>query len=118
MARKIKKLEEPKGYNGWKNYETWAVALWIDNEEPSYRHARRMARAAKEESEEHKAEIAERGSRILGVPREPRGILADMLKEWAEEQMPNIGASMWSDLLNAAFGEVDWYEIAAAILSE
>lgn len=53
-----------------------------------------------------------------GIAREARGILADSLKEWAEEQMPNIGASMWSDLLNAAFGEVDWYEIAAAILSE
>ena len=21
-----------RGYNGWSNYETWAVALWLDNE--------------------------------------------------------------------------------------
>ena len=24
-------------YNGWTNWETWNLALWIDNEEPCYR---------------------------------------------------------------------------------
>ena len=24
-------------YEGWKNWETWNVILWIDNEEPLYR---------------------------------------------------------------------------------
>ena len=28
-------------YNGWTNYETWNVALWIGNEESLYRAARR-----------------------------------------------------------------------------
>jgi hypothetical protein len=31
-----------KPYNGWSNYETWAVKLWIDNER---RVVYRMARA-------------------------------------------------------------------------
>lgn len=31
-------------YNGWKNYETWNVALWIGNEEPLYRDAVRFMR--------------------------------------------------------------------------
>lgn len=26
-------------YNGWQNYETWNVALYIQNEEPLYRVA-------------------------------------------------------------------------------
>ena len=25
--------DENKGYNGWTNYETWNVALWIGNEQ-------------------------------------------------------------------------------------
>ena len=27
-------------YNGWKNYETWNVALWIQNDEGFYNVAR------------------------------------------------------------------------------
>ena len=25
-------------FNGWANWETWNVALWLQNEEPLYRH--------------------------------------------------------------------------------
>ena len=32
-------------YNGWTNYETWAVALWIDNEQATYQTAREIVRA-------------------------------------------------------------------------
>ena len=27
-------------FNGWANYDTWNVALYIQNEEPVYRHCR------------------------------------------------------------------------------
>ena len=31
-------------YNGWTNYQTWNVALYIQNEEPLYREAVRYVR--------------------------------------------------------------------------
>jgi hypothetical protein len=34
-------------YNGWTNYETWAVSLWLGNEESSYRHWAYTAQARK-----------------------------------------------------------------------
>lgn len=33
-------------YNGWPNYPTWNVALWMDNDESDYHYARELARTA------------------------------------------------------------------------
>lgn len=35
--------ENETTYNGWKNYETWDVALWIGNDEGLYGIARSIA---------------------------------------------------------------------------
>lgn len=34
-------------YNGWKNYETWNVPLWIENNEPTYNKAKDFMRTYK-----------------------------------------------------------------------
>lgn len=31
-------------YNGWTNWETWQINLWLDNEEPLYREKQRLLR--------------------------------------------------------------------------
>lgn len=38
--------------------------------------------------------------------------LAAKIKEWVEDMTPDLGASMFADLLGAALSEVNWYEIA------
>jgi hypothetical protein len=90
-------------YNGWNNYETWAVALWLDNEEGSYRYWRECAKAVLREN--------------VRVDEAKSG-LASMLRDQLQEAMPDLGCSLWADLLNSAFCEVDWHEIAASMLEE
>lgn len=97
-----------KTYNGWSNYETWAVALWIDNEVNSYRYWREAAREAIEEAEPKYGLTSEERARIA---------LADRLKSLHEEVMPEV-EGMWADLLNASFGAVDWYELAGHLMEE
>ena len=97
-------------YNGWKNYETWAVALWIDNEEGTHERRREMAREATEGAEPMYG---------LSAADIARSNYSDALKEWAESDLiPELPASLASDLLGAALSEVDWYEIAGNWLGE
>lgn len=89
-------------YQGWKNYPTWAIALWMDNDRASYDQARGMARAALEAKSEREAQLR----------------LADHLKGWWTDQEPDLGANVWSDLLTSALDEVNWDEIAKNLIEE
>jgi hypothetical protein len=33
-------IKDNKEYNGWRNWATWNVMLWINNDEPLYRASR------------------------------------------------------------------------------
>jgi len=102
---------EHKEYNGWYNYETWAVKLWLDNDEGSYRY---MGSEAAEKLAEYTDE--EGTVDADGFKSE----FAEFLKSYHEDQAEelNIPASVFSDLLTAAMSEVNWYEIAEAYLDE
>lgn len=102
-------------YNGWKNYETWAWALWSDNEEHSYNWVRQLATEAIEQAPDH-----ENVPDVWTEDEAARFVLADRLKDEAEEGMPTDGISgtVWADLLTAAFQEIDWYEIAGNLIDE
>ncbi len=90
-------------YNGWKNYPTWAVNLWLSNDEPLYRET--LDRV------EHSIDIWRRDDRT--IDESPRYEAADMLRDWVTDELaPDLGASFAADLLGYALGEVDWHEIA------
>jgi|WetSurMetagenome_2_1015567.scaffolds.fasta_scaffold298739_2 hypothetical protein len=80
-------------YNGWTNYETWVVKLWMDNDgELSYwiKEADRM-------------DLYE---------------LETAIKEQYQDAMPEIQNGPYSDLMQAALDSVNWREIAESIKDE
>lgn len=95
-------------YNGWKNYETWAVALWLDNDAGSQEYWREATREVWETALDSKQVREWKFSREDAA----RILLADRLKDEVEEGNPVTEASLYADLMNAAISEVDWQEIA------
>lgn len=111
---------ETKTYNGWTNYETWAVKLWIDNEESSYNYWREVASECWDESEDGGNEfLDDRKDRAQSMLA---GRLKDELDDQAEVEIHvhgrKVEASFYNDLMNAALGEVDWHEIADSMLTD
>jgi hypothetical protein len=80
-----------KQYNGWSNYETWAVKLWIDNDEGSQEYWNERASEAKD---------------VYSLSQE--------LQTEHEENTPAV-TGVYADLLNASLSEVNWHEIAEAL---
>lgn len=101
-------------YNGWTNYETWVVNLWMDNEPGSYDYWREVA----EDVYNNEAEEQKHFTRM----EDAIGILADRLKDSHEEAKQEIlersgmESSVWADLLGAALSMANWHEIAEHIL--
>lgn len=78
-------------YNGYTNYGTWAVCLWINNDEPSQQYWE--GRAADLSREELANE------------------LLVSLSECAWEALGDT-ATLWADLLGWVLDTVDWFEVA------
>lgn len=95
-------------YNGWTNYETWNVALWMDNDQGSQEYWQEQAEEAYRD-----AQACETFSRAENASF----VLADAIKDSHEENMPEISGT-YADMLNAALGEVNWYEIAKNLVDK
>lgn len=94
-------------YNGWPNYPTWNVALWMDNDEGSYSHARELTENAigwqTDDGE------LNRGGAIAD--------LAEALKQWHDEATPEL-EGFSADIHGWAMGFVDWRHIAEHLVDE
>jgi len=42
-------------YNGWENWHTWNTALWLNNEEYSYREGRRICNGRMTQTQAYRA---------------------------------------------------------------
>lgn len=101
-------------YNGYENYPTWAVALWLDNSEADQNRAYSLAKQAQEE-----APTDPRVTQEIWTEQEAtRFLLADYIKHDVEAFMPELAASLYSDLLTHAVGQVNWQEIADCFLAD
>ncbi len=104
-----------KEYNGWFNYETWLVNLWIDSEEGFHLYWRDRAQEALDHAEADDLNTKEQRATYD---------LADTLKDEYEERAQEIleGAkatcSVWADLQRAALSEVNWQEIAEHMIRD
>lgn len=100
-------------YNGWTNYETWNVKLWLDNDQGTQEYWKERA----QESFDN-AVLKEFFTRKEQAALD----LADVLKIELDDNMEEMGvpalSGFYADLLNAALSEVNWHEIAKSFIDD
>jgi len=98
-------------YNGWTNYETWLVKLWIDNSEADQLFWNGEAEAAWNSAEADDT-FTKRERAALDLMNQ----LREQHEEIVSETVPVSG--FIADLIGAAMSEVNWHEIAESLLED
>ncbi len=101
-------------YNGYSNYETWAVQLWIDNNESSSAYWRQLA------SEIYHYQASDQPH--FSKAEDAVCILTEKMKDSYNNQMErvlndaNVQGTVWADLLNASVCAVNFHEVAKNLM--
>ena len=91
-------------YNGWANYPTWCVNLWLSNDEGLYNETMSRTRA-----------ITDGYDNDQYTTENVYLLVADEIKQWVRDELaPDLGATFAADLLGYALDQVNWLEIADA----
>ena len=100
--------KEDKKYNGYTNYETWCIKLWIDHDQDRQEYWAEKVQEAWEDSDT---------MNILSHKERAAQELSEVVKAEFEENNPLANkANVYSDLINAGLSEVNWYEIALSLI--
>lgn len=100
----MRRYAEESGYQGWKNYPTWAVSLWVNNDEGLYGFFQEAADDLREDFS---------GRELI---QRVAGVLEDIIENMADEQASGLLGGPLSDLLQYAIDQVDYFEIAENFL--
>lgn len=87
-------------YNGWRNYETWNVALWLNNQEAYYNDIRHIVRLA--QRHEYADELPAR--------------FRDYVEQIVLGDNPGTGPQV--DLLTHALDRVDWDAVVGSFTED
>ena len=81
-------------YNGWSNYATWVVNLWLTSDQENYQHYRELVKMVpgKHEFARMLAEVIDAGNPLYCT------------------------GGLYCDLLKYATAQVDYYEVASDFL--
>lgn len=103
---------DTQAYNGYTNYATWNVSLWIDNDPALYEYYRDQVAQMRSEM------TSEAFTKEDGMYSTAECDLAKLIQNQFEEEKPKLEASTYSDLLTHALAQVEWREIAANMIEE
>ena len=87
---------EDHSYNGWPNYETWAVHLWLTNDETTHYEACSLAGRSTYSVIQREDALRQLVGHIVDIG-------------------PNFDASLASDLIGCALSQVDWRKLREAL---
>jgi hypothetical protein len=91
-------------HNGWTNYQTWVVNLWIDNDEGMHETMREWAQECMQDA-------IDKGCDADSARNDATYELGQRIEQWHDEYAPET-QGVFADLLTRALGQVNWYEIA------
>ena len=111
LTRVNDELRSNYNYNGWRNYETWAVNLFLSNDYNTYRYVHDEIIPECEKETLNEMEIS------AGFTHKDKVVacVADRIKEMIDENEPELD-SPYAELLRT--DKVNYWEIAKALVGE
>jgi len=98
-------------YHGWRNYETWAVNLYLGNDRDTFRYIHDVVIPECEEETLNEIEYS------AGISHKDKVVacVADRIKEMIDKNEPELDAP-YAELLRT--DKVNYYEIAKSLVDE